>query len=105
MSKFEQRTEEAKAWRRFYKTARWLKGRAWFLRENPLSVFCEEEGIATPATILDHIIPHKGNEKLFYDQENWQGLCQPHHDSFKQMLEKNAWRKQIDPITGWPVED
>lgn len=101
----DKRSLHAAEYRKLYKTARWTKGRAWFLRQNPLCVFCGEEGIATPATILDHIKPHKGDEKLFYDQTNWQGLCKPHHDSFKQMLEKNAWRKEIDPVTGWPIED
>lgn len=29
---------------------------------------------------VDHIIPHKGDPELFWDQDNWQSLCKPHHD-------------------------
>ena len=32
------------------------------------------------ATIVDHIVPHKGDLALFYDQTNWQSLCKRHHD-------------------------
>jgi len=30
--------------------------------------------------VVDHIIPHKGNQKLFWDPQNWQTLCKAHHD-------------------------
>ena len=32
------------------------------------------------ATVVDHIIPHKGDQKLFWDTRNWQPLCKPCHD-------------------------
>lgn len=104
MSKYDQRTEESKGWRHLYKTARWLKGREWFLRNNPLCVFCGEEGIAVPAEVVDHIKPHKGDVALFYDTKNWQPLCKPHHDGFKQRLERNADVVQTG-LDGWPVTD
>jgi 5-methylcytosine-specific restriction protein A len=31
------------------------------------------------ATEVDHIIPHKGDMKLFWDSDNWQGLCKSCH--------------------------
>jgi 5-methylcytosine-specific restriction protein A len=34
----------------------------------------------TPATVVDHIVPHRGNQKLFWDRKNWQSLCKTHHD-------------------------
>lgn len=102
-SNLDKRSEESKEWRGLYKLARWQKGRAWFLRQNPLCVFCGEKGLAVPATVVDHVIPHKGNKELFFDQNNWQALCSPCHDGFKQMLEKNSWRVQIG-LDGWPVE-
>ena len=34
----------------------------------------------TPATVVDHIVPHRGDKKLFWDQSNWQPLCKEHHD-------------------------
>lgn len=30
--------------------------------------------------LVDHIIPHRGDKKLFWDERNWQGLCKKHHD-------------------------
>ncbi|WP_319022541.1 HNH endonuclease signature motif containing protein [Oceanobacillus oncorhynchi] len=50
-----------------------------FLRRNPLCVHCEREGKLTPANEVDHIVPHKGNQKLFWDINNWQGLCKTCH--------------------------
>ena len=53
----------------------WTKTRARFLKERPLCVSCKAEGKICAATEVDHIIPHKGNEKLFWDADNWQPLC------------------------------
>ncbi|WP_343073149.1 HNH endonuclease signature motif containing protein [Salicibibacter cibarius] len=51
-----------------------------FLRRNPLCVHCEEDGLLTPATEVDHIVPHKGDKELFWDSENnWQSLCKSCH--------------------------
>lgn len=32
------------------------------------------------AIIVDHIIPHRGDMKLFWDEDNWQSLCKHCHD-------------------------
>lgn len=104
LSKLDKRSEDSKAWRGLYKTAQWLKGRAWHLRHNPLCVFCAEKGIAVPATVVDHIVPHKGDKAKFYDTKNWQSLCAPCHDSFKQALERNAHLPRIG-FDGWPIEE
>lgn len=32
------------------------------------------------AEVVDHIIPHKGDKKLFWDSGNWQGLTERDHD-------------------------
>lgn len=58
---------------------RWRRERLEFLRKNPLCVHCKAEGVILEAKEVDHVIPHKGDEKLFYDQTNWQPLCKPHH--------------------------
>ncbi|MDD4570646.1 MAG: HNH endonuclease signature motif containing protein [Tepidanaerobacteraceae bacterium] len=34
----------------------------------------------TPATVVDHIKPHKGDVKLFFDINNLQSLCKTCHD-------------------------
>lgn len=58
---------------------RWQKARAYFLQANPLCVECEREGRCEPATEVDHIVPHRGDTRLFWDAANWQGLCKRHH--------------------------
>ena len=60
--------------------ARWRKARALFLRQNPLCAECHKNGVLTPATVVDHIIPHRGDAVLFWDKQNWQPLCKDCHD-------------------------
>ena len=66
----------------------WQKAREGYLAKHPLCVYCQREGRVEEATILDHIKPHQGDQTLFWDRSNWQGLCKPHHDSVKQREEK-----------------
>ncbi len=66
---------------------RWVRLRSLFLQHNPLCSYCEGIGIATAGEVVDHIIPHKGDPELFWDQSNWQPLCKWHHDSHKKALE------------------
>ena len=51
-----------------------------YLKENPFCVKCYEEGHITMATVVDHIKPHRGDKKLFWDRGNWQPLCEHHHN-------------------------
>lgn len=59
---------------------RWQQARKRFLADRP---FCEGECKAanrvTLATVVDHIVPHRGNRALFWDESNWQPLCQSCH--------------------------
>lgn len=62
--------------------ARWQRERARFLAANPLCVIdLRESGTPVPATVVDHVVPHKGDKALFWDRSNWQPLCKPHHDA------------------------
>ena len=60
--------------------ARWREARALFLKQHPLCAFCQAEGKIVPATVVDHIIPHRGDQRLFWDQTNWESLCKECHD-------------------------
>ena len=53
---------------------RWREARAIFLKQHPLCAFCQAEGKIVPATVVDHIIPHRGDQRLFWDQTNWESL-------------------------------
>ena len=59
---------------------RWQKAREIYLRKHPLCVKCRAAGKLTPATVVDHIIPHRGNQQLFWDESNWQPLCENCHN-------------------------
>ncbi len=60
--------------------ARWRRARKAFLRRHPLCAECMKEGKVTPATVVDHIVPHRGDPTLFWDIKNWQPLCKGCHD-------------------------
>jgi 5-methylcytosine-specific restriction endonuclease McrA len=78
---------------------------------------CHEQGRIVAATVVDHIIPHKlkealksGNkaaiakaQTLFWDKENWQGLCATHHNSTKQRMEKSGAVIGCD-ANGYPLD-
>ncbi|MBT2215847.1 HNH endonuclease [Virgibacillus dakarensis] len=59
----------------------WRKYRLSFLRRHPLCKNCSEPGTPVPATEVDHIIPHRGDKKLFWDPNNHQALCKSCHSS------------------------
>ena len=59
--------------------ARWNKARKRFLEKNPLCVECLKAGRYVKATDVDHIVPHRGDPKLFWDGGNWQALCHRCH--------------------------
>lgn len=69
---------------------KWQKYRLSFLRSNPLCSYCMRDGRVTEATVVDHIEPHKGDQKLFWDTENHQSLCMPCHSSVKQREEAGS---------------
>jgi len=71
---------------------KWQKARKAYLIANPLCVSCEAKNILTEATVVDHIVPHKGNMRLFWDQSNWQPLCKSCHDkkTFSQDIDRPA---------------
>ena len=58
---------------------RWRQTSKRYLFLHPLCVACEAQGRLTPATEVDHITPHKGDQALFWDESNWQPLCRPCH--------------------------
>ena len=60
---------------------RWRRARERSLAENPYCAECRKVGELVGATVVDHIRPHRGNEALFRDETNWQGLCSTHHQA------------------------
>lgn len=65
----------------------WRKVRDLFL-SRPENRVCKWPGCKARAAVVDHIIPHRGDERLRMDPTNWQGLCPHHHNSAKQRLDR-----------------
>lgn len=61
---------------------KWQKVSKQYLQSHPLCVACMKQTPPkyTKATVVDHIIPHRGDRKLFWDSSNWQALCKQCHD-------------------------
>jgi len=61
-------------------TKQWSRSSKRFLTQNPLCIRCKDEGLIRAADVTDHIKPHKGDQVLFWNVDNWQPLCKRHHD-------------------------
>ena len=72
----------------------WSKVRKQFLLDNPLCCRCLELGCIETATVVDHIIPHRGDTSLFWDNDNWQALCKRCHD--KKTASEDRLLKQLN---------
>ena len=98
-SRPDQRSHEAAIYRRWYKTAAWRRVRLAQLRKEPLCRMCLPR--VTPATTADHVVPHRGDETLFWAAANLQSLCEIHHGE-KQRIEMGG--REAVPVSpdGWP---
>lgn len=87
-----ERTQRGSAQERGY-DARWTIAARAFLREFPLCGMrpsgrppvmsrCHDQHRVTPATLVDHVDPHRGDQAKFWDRAgNWQALCRDCHDA------------------------
>jgi 5-methylcytosine-specific restriction endonuclease McrA len=90
------RTRDAlQPWRSWYKTARWQKLRREVLLRDGLR--CQATGVmlvgrhpAPNSPVVDHIVPHRGCERLFWAAANLQAVSKAWHDSEKQRIEAAA---------------
>lgn len=58
----------------------WQKASKGYLDHHPLCLLCQAKGLVTVATVVDHIVPHRGDSKLFWEKNNWQPLCETCHN-------------------------
>lgn len=70
--------------------SRWAKARASFLKRNCFCVKCMADGKYVEATVVDHIVPHRGDKTLFWTESNWQALCKKCHD-------RKTWNEDAHP--------
>lgn len=84
--------DQAAPWRAWYQTERWAKLRDAILLRDLYT--CQMSGVLltrgkgdpTSATI-DHIIPHRGDPALFWDESNLWAVCAQMHDTVCQSIE------------------
>ena len=81
-----------------YNTKKWQDIRAWYLRQHPLCVECQQI-----ATEVDHIKAHKGNAELFFSTSNLQSMCKPCHTR-KTNKERNAGEINNNITTAQPLD-
>lgn len=74
-------------WHYLYQTAEWRRRSKAFLKKYPFCFIC-----GAPSTITDHIVPHRGDLTLFWNEENWQPMCQRCH-SRKTLQENNNFHR------------
>jgi 5-methylcytosine-specific restriction protein A len=109
----DQRSEEATRYREWYKTPEWHRIRGKRLKEEPICRVCARQKAFDPTfqidstlrLIVDHIVPHRGDWRLFSDYGNTQTLCSHHHNSTKQSMEKSGQRTVAIGDDGWPIGD
>lgn len=96
------RSEEAAAYRKLYRTARWRRLRERQLAHQPLCQWCLELDTVEPATEVHHLIAHRGDLDLF-----WSGpflsTCTPCHATRGQR-EDRGQLVQTFGADGWPVD-
>lgn len=74
--------------------AEWERERTKYLEEHPLCVDHKRRGFIEVATVVDHIIPHKGDKAFFWDKNNWQSLCESCHNRKTATEDKGGWSYQ-----------
>ena len=110
--------DATQVWRSWYKTSRWQKLRLKVLRRDavdisdqprlmPMHVLfrgepwmwpkCSKTGAilvgkhpAPNSPVADHILPHRGDEALFWAENNLQTVSKSYHDKEKQSIERRG---------------
>ena len=80
---------------------RWRAYRKVYLYRNPFCVdpIGEHPDVVTAATVVDHIVAHKGDKKLFWDPSNHQATCS-HCNNVKAAKYEGGFGNKIKPIPG-----
>jgi 5-methylcytosine-specific restriction protein A len=85
-----------------YITERWKALRRLQLQREPLCAYCLKQGKHIPATIADHVVPHNGDGRRFFEGK-LQSLCKRCHDGAKKSEEKLGYSTAIG-VDGRPID-
>lgn len=64
-------------------TWQWRKASKLYLKAHPLCECdeCQAGAVRVRAAVLvDHVVPHRGDMQLFWNQSNWQAMAKECHD-------------------------
>ena len=53
---------------------------------------------------MDHKRPHKGDYNLFWDSDNWQGLCASCHSAIKRVQDNKGYSSACG-VDGQPIDE
>jgi hypothetical protein len=79
-----------------YDTPKWRNMIKAFIVQHPWCIGCAAIGKQTPATIMDHVVPHKGDRSKFFAGP-FQPLCSWCHGSTKRTLERMLEVEECKP--------
>jgi 5-methylcytosine-specific restriction protein A len=95
-------------------TWQWHKARTAYLADHLLCVDCEAEGVTTPASVVDHLVPHRGDLTLFWDTRNWRAVCRRCHSrktathdggfGHERQVVDTKWDRRLDRWKPLPLE-
>jgi 5-methylcytosine-specific restriction endonuclease McrA len=88
---------------KWYDRKRWKRRAKLQLTLEPLCAGCLRHGVVAPATIADHVVPHRGNEQEFWFGK-LQSLCGSCHSGEKAEVERRGFSCAIGP-DGWPIDE
>ena len=77
-------------YQKWYKLKRWKDLRLAQLSKEPYCQCQHHVGQKVKANVVDHIKPHKGDSKLFWNPKNLQSMLKSCHDKYKQSQEKGG---------------
>ena len=87
--------------KKMYNSAAWKNARKLQFHRNPI---CEQNPdertgrpCTSPATVVDHKKPHRGNWELFMDAMNLQSMCKHHHDKKTATQDGGLGNRPKDP--------
>ena len=89
--------------KRLYDSVIWREARKRYLNEHPFCVMCRRRGVERRATVVDHIVDHKGDLVKFWDESNWQSLCATDHSGTKRVQTNHGYSQATD-ASGFPVD-
>lgn len=81
--------------------ARWKAAAAKFKRTHPCCLGCAALNRRVATEIVDHVVPHKGDQEVFWNASMWQPSCRWHHDVVKKKLEHLFIQGVIAPAALW----